>query len=164
MPSYEIERKFLVDSLPEELPQQKSKRLRQGYLASGEDEVRIRHDQESYTLTCKRGHGLKREEREIEITQKQFDALWPLTETCRVEKTRYLIPAGKLTIELDVYHGRHRPLIVAEVEFDSVEESQKFSPPLYFGVEVTKDQSYKNRQLAQNGLPISNSSPASASR
>jgi adenylate cyclase len=46
--------------------------------------------------------------------------LWRLTVGRRLEKTRYRIPLGRLTIELDVFHGKLRGLIVAEVEFASM--------------------------------------------
>jgi CYTH domain-containing protein len=43
--------------------------------------------------------------------------------------------------------------MLVEVEFASVEDSARFSPPEWFGPEVTEDERYKNRQLAVHGLP-----------
>ncbi|MBK1877338.1 CYTH domain-containing protein [Pelagicoccus mobilis] len=151
--TYEIERKFLVTKLPEELGATSSKHLRQGYITTGETEVRLRHNGAQATLTCKKGNGLKRQEQEIKITDEQFESLWPLTEKSRIEKTRYNIPFQDLTIELDVYHGVHEPLLVAEVEFEDEPQSQAFAPPDYFGPEVTNDFRYKNQSLATKGLP-----------
>ena len=51
-------------------------------------------------------------------------------------------------LELDVYEGSLAGLVVAEVEFETTEESQRFSPPDWFGKEVTEDKYYKNSHLA----------------
>lgn len=152
-PSYEIERKFLVPQRPEDLLQESAKTLQQGYIATGSEEVRLRFDGKKATLTCKQGGGLKRLEAEIEISLEQFETLWPLTESSRIEKTRYPIPYESLTIEFDLYHGAHEPLMVAEVEFTSEQQSQEFTPPPYFGEEVTHDSRYKNQALALHGIP-----------
>ncbi|CAA6678488.1 Unannotated [Lentimonas sp. CC4] len=148
----EIERKFLIPRPPalEGVP---STQLRQGYIATGSTEVRLRDADGSYTLTCKRGDGLVRREEEIEIDAAQFNALWTLTEGQRIDKTRYRIPQGELLIELDVYHDSLSPLIVAEVEFKSEAASASFSLPDYFGDEVTEDKRYKNKTLALEGIP-----------
>lgn len=150
--SLEIERKFLVRFLPplDALPQFP---LRQGYIATGDTEVRLRSDGARYLLTCKRGGGLTRIEQEIEISVEQFDALWPLTEGQRIEKTRYHLKYGAHLIELDVYQGALAPLVSAEVEFESEAASACFSAPDYFGEEVTEDKRYKNKNLAMEGLP-----------
>lgn len=151
--TYEIERKFLVKNRPAELAAAEAKSLRQGYITTGDTEVRLRHDGANATLTCKQGGGLKRREEEIALSPEQFQTLWPLTDTQRIEKTRYLLPHQNHLIELDVYHGQHAPLIVAEVEFESEQASRSFTPPSYFGPEVTNDSRYKNKNLATQGPP-----------
>ena len=42
---------------------------------------------------------------------------------------------------------------VAEVEFESEEESSSFEPPSWFSKEITHDERYKNKNLALNGMP-----------
>ena len=54
-------------------------------------------------------------------------------------------------VELDVYRGLLEGLVVAEVEFESAEENRRFSPPTWFGDEVTNDKHYKNSSLALHG-------------
>jgi adenylate cyclase len=150
----EIERKFLVDRLPGGLDEHPSAEIEQGYLAiTDEVEVRVRRYGEQAFLTVKSGGGEVRVEEEIEIDPRRFAALWPLTDNRRIEKRRYRIPAGPLTIELDVYHGRLSGLQVAEVEFDSPEDAAEFTPPEWIGREVTGDPRYKNQRLATAGLP-----------
>lgn len=106
-----------------------------------------------YSLTVKSGGEKTRTETEIEITSKQFNALWPATRGKQLKKIRYQIPYGNLTIELDVYLGRFDGLVVAEVEFDSEKGSNDFILPDWFGKEVTEDPHYKNKNIALRGLP-----------
>ncbi len=156
MSAIELERKFLVDVLPEGVERNPSEPINQGYLVVGEDasEVRVRRRGERTFLTVKQGTGRARREEEIEIPRSDFDRLWPLSEGRRIEKTRYRIPApGDLVIELDVYDGSLAGLKVAEVEFDSGAAAERFAPPPWFGREVTEDDAYKNRRLAVDGRP-----------
>jgi adenylate cyclase len=63
----------------------------------------------------------------MEIDAERFMRLWPLTEGRRLEMS-YLIPgSGDLTIELDVYSGGLRGLMVAEVEFGSEDAATRSS-------------------------------------
>ena len=146
----EIERKFLIRELPEQLAEFPHAEISQGYLVSLDDglQVRMRKSDESYSLTYKRGVGNVREEREVELTPAQFDALWPATEGKRLEKTRYDIPLGNRVVEIDVYGGRHNGLVVAEVEFDDEESAKNFQPPDWLGDDVTGDPRYSNQLLA----------------
>jgi len=151
----EIERKFLVKSLPENLEQYQHKDITQGYLAITEDgtEVRLRQKGKKYFQTVKSGAGKTRFESEVEITEDQFKALWEATKGKRVEKTRYEIPHESGTIELDVYHGDLDGLLLAEMEFPGEKESNKFTPPEWLSEEVTDDKRYKNQNLALHKIP-----------
>lgn len=146
----EIERKFLVRKFPADLTSFRSSQISQGYLVSLDDglQVRLRKSGERYWLTFKRGTGSVREEREVELTAAQFDALWPATEGKRLVKTRYEIPFGDRVVEIDVYHERHEGLVVAEVEFDDKTTAKNFQPPDWLGDDVTGDPRYSNQLLA----------------
>ena len=104
-------------------------------------------------MTVKQGTGLKRLETETRLTQSQFEELWPLTHGMRVEKRRYNIPFLNHTLALDVFYGNLAPLILVEVEFDTEEDSRAFLPPDFAERDVTHDQTFKNAQLALNGIP-----------
>ena len=153
--SSEIERKFLVLKLPQEIHKHTSHKISQGYLAITEDgtEIRLRKKGDIHFQTVKSGQGLKRHETEIELTNSQFDAFWPLTVGKRVKKRRYNIPYGDWTIELDIFGGSLEGLVTAEVEFQSQEDAEAFTPPEWMGREVTQDDRYKNKNLALHGLP-----------
>ena len=152
----EVERKFLLSARPPDLSEHASKRIEQGYLAVGEEgvEVRVRRIEHETLLTIKSAPGLVRVEEELPIEEHRFDSLWPLTESRRVVKTRYLVPlAGGLTAEVDEYDEALAGLLTAEVEFASVEASERFTAPEWMGREVTGDDRYAARTLATRGAP-----------
>jgi CYTH domain-containing protein len=146
----EIERKFLVCELPQDLGAFPSTEISQGYLVSTDDglQVRLRKKSAQYSLTYKRGLGNVREEREVALTSEQFSTLWPATEGKRLTKTRYEIPFGDRVVEIDIYSGKHDGLVVAEVEFDDEESAINFQPPDWLGEDVTGDPRYSNQLLA----------------
>ncbi len=152
--SIEIERKFLVPMLPN-MKGIFGKDILQGYLSTSNSnmEKRVRKKGNKFYFTEKFGKGLKRKEQEREISEFEFNAQYALTQGRRVEKTRYEIPFKEKIIELDVYSGNLEGLIVAEIEFDSINESKDFLIPEWFGREVTSDERYKNKNLALYGLP-----------
>jgi CYTH domain-containing protein/CHAD domain-containing protein len=149
----EIERKFLVT----EMPRAESARaaIEQGYLALDEStEVRLRRAGDGLFLTAKGGHGEVREEVEVSIDPGSFEALWPLTGGRRVRKVRHYMPLARdLRAEVDVYEDGLDGLRTVEVEFDSEDASRAFTPPPWFGRELTGDQRYANQTLATEGLP-----------
>jgi adenylate cyclase len=151
----EIERKFLLDGPPDWLHGHSSVLMEQGYLAIADaDEVRLRRAGGRRLLTAKRGAGEVREEVEVDLDEAQFEALWPLTEQRRLEKTRYLVPLAEGgDAEVDVYAGELKGLVVAEVEFDSEAQSSNFRPPPWLGREITGEPRYANQSLALHGPP-----------
>ena len=156
MPGSEVERKWVVDDAPEEALSAPSERIEQGYLTIGSDggETRVRRRGERCYLTVKSGSGMTRAEHEVELSEEQFETLWPATEGARLVKRRHIIRAEDgHTIEFDVYEGELSGLMVAEVEFDDPWGATAFEVPYWFGREVTDDPAYKNQRLALAGLP-----------
>jgi adenylate cyclase len=153
--STEIERKFLLPEAPAWLSEAESARIEQGYLAIEEEvEIRLRRTGEECLLTAKQGHGEVRKEIEIVLDREQFEALWPLTESRRLTKTRHLIPIDDgLTAEVDVFEGEQKSLVIGEIEFDSEEQSRDFESPAWIGREVTGDKRYAGQSLALYGRP-----------
>ena len=143
----EIERKFLIDKIPLKLTEYNCDKIKQGYF-SILPEKRVRKRGDVYILTEKGEGDMIREERERIIDKEMGEELFALSKTYIIEKTRYYIPFGEYTIELDIYGGRHEGLVVAEVEFESEEKALAFDPPDWFGEDITKDKSYKNMMLA----------------
>ena len=154
MKGVEIERKFLLKSIPKAARGAPRTRIRQGYLAHDDfREVRVRHQGDQHFLTMKEGRGLMRREGEIPISGEQFDALWPHTQGRRVEKIRTVVELNGYILEIDIYEGELAPLLIGEVEFSSAKESSDFEKPKYFGPEVTDDGANRNVSHAMHGLP-----------
>jgi CYTH domain-containing protein/CHAD domain-containing protein len=149
----EIERKFLVEEMPRAESGQTV--IEQGYLAFDErGEVRLRRQGGELLLTAKTGHGEVREEVEVPIEPRAFEALWPLTAGRRVRKVRHYVPLQEeLRAEVDVYAGALDGLLTAEIEFDSTAQADRFRPPPWLGAELTGDERYANQSLATRGLP-----------
>lgn len=152
----EIERKFLIKELPDKLPAYPSKNYTQGYLST-EPVVRVRCEGDSYVLTYKGSGLLCREEYNLPLNKEAFDKLIAKCDGIIIEKTRYRIPLNSssdssdsaLTAELDVFAGIYKGLVVAEVEFDSEPSAKSFTPPDWFGCEVTFDSRYQNSNLSK---------------
>jgi CYTH domain-containing protein len=131
----EIERKFVVERLPGDIARGTSQHIRQGYLTLEPAEVRLRSlDDATYELAVKSLGGLRRAEVNLPLTADQFEELWPLVQ--------------RGTAEVDVYHGKLAGLVVVEVEFPSETDAQAFTPPAWFGAEVTEDPRFRNVSLA----------------
>lgn len=145
----EIERKYLLRSLPEHLESYPYKQIEQGYLNT-EPVVRIRRSDDIYTLTYK-GKGLMvREEYNLPLNTESFAHLKEKIDGRLIKKRRYLIPFDdRHTIELDIFEGDLAPLQLAEVEFATEEEANSFVPPAWFGEDVTFSTKYHNSRLSK---------------
>jgi adenylate cyclase len=155
----EIERKFLPDRVPTDRLPAAGTVMRQGYIAEERGvAVRIRITQSSATLTIKGGGGLARTEVETTVPHDEAEALWALTEGRRIEKTRYEVPLDDggqhgLIAEIDVYAGPLDGLCTIEVEFASHDDADSFTPPEWFGRDVTGEERWSNAALARAGRP-----------
>ena len=146
----EIERKFLIRELPKNLSDYPFHTLEQGYLNT-DPVVRVRREDETYYLTYKGKGFLAREEYNLPLNADAYDHLVQKADGNIIRKKRYLIPieGTQLTIELDVFDAPFAPLILAEVEFESIEQAQAFVPPAWFGEDVTENREYSNSYLSR---------------
>ena len=145
----EIERKFLVNALPSDLALYAHRTIEQGYLCT-EPVVRARRDGDTYILTYKSKGFLSREEHNLPLTEEAYKHLIQKADGRIITKERYNIPYGdKLVIELDIFAGDLAPLMLAEVEFESEEEALAFTPPSWFGEDVTYSSKYQNSVMSR---------------
>ena len=150
----EIERKFLIEkeNLPENLASYPCHRIEQGYLCTS-PVVRIRRQDDDYFLTYKSKGLMSREEYNLPLTAESYEHLKAKADGNIISKKRYLIPLPDgLTIELDVFAAPFEGLWIAEVEFLSEEQANAFTPPEWFGEEVTWSSEYHNSTLSQKKL------------
>lgn len=145
----EIERKYLIHTLPDHLEDYPHRTLEQAYLCT-EPVVRVRRDDNDYILTYKSKGLMVREEYNLPLTEEAYRHLLVKADGRIITKERYCIPYGDhLTVELDVFDGDLAPLLLAEVEFASEEEANAFTPPAWFGKDVTFSSKYHNSTLSQ---------------
>lgn len=144
----ETERKFLVvgDFRPEVT---KATRITQGYLSSvPERTVRVRIKGDKGFITVKgigSDSGASRFEWEKEIPAEDARELLAICEPGVIDKTRYIIPAGRRFFEVDEFYGDNEGLILAEIELG--DENEEFVRPEWLGEEVTGDVRYYNSML-----------------
>ena len=144
----EIERKFLVSG-DFRSAATKATHITQGYLCSvPERTVRVRIKGDKGYMTVKgigSDSGASRFEWEKEIPVEDVRELLKICEPGVIDKTRYLVPAGRHTFEVDEFYGDNEGLVVAEVELSS--EDEEFVRPEWLGEEVTGDARYYNSML-----------------
>lgn len=145
----EIERKFLIKKLPDNLTSYKARKIEQAYLCT-DPVVRVRRDNDDYYLTYKSKGMIVREEYNLPLTKEAYGHLLAKADGNIITKTRYEIPEkDNLTIELDVFEGKFDGLLLAEVEFVSEEEALGYIPPEWFGEDVSNSTKYHNSTLSR---------------
>ena len=145
----EIERKFLIDSFPADIPLKSACQVYQAYL-SFDPEVRIRRAVQdgrdiACSLTVKSGDGLVRREVRLELSRAQFDALSELIEQPFITKDYrvYQLPGG-LELECSlVDKGTRSEFMYAEIEFPSAQSAGQFTPLSFFKQEITENPAYR---------------------
>lgn len=163
----EIERKFTIKTLPENLQEYPYLHIEQAYL-NVNPVVRVRKENEYYYMTYKGSGMMAREEINMLLNEQSYYHLRAKADGNIISKKRYLIPLQNpgfkegfptppedysLTIELDVFDPPFAPLIMAEVEFGSKEAAEAFVPPDWFDEEVTYRPEYHNSYMALNPAP-----------
>lgn len=158
----EIEKKFLVNTMPEDLESYPCHRIEQGYLCV-DPVVRIRQSDDRYILTYKSRMGAGEEsggdvrvnqEIEAALSRSGYLHLRQKVDGHLITKSRYLISLedGHMA-ELDVFHGHLEGLVFVEVEFCDEQDAARFVPPAWFGDNVSADHRYSNSFLSTcNGL------------
>ena len=146
----EIERKFLVKTNEFKNLATSSVSIKQAYLSKDPHRtVRIRIKDKQAFLTIKgisSTSGMSRFEWEKELTLEEGEMLFQLALPTVIVKTRYIVPQGALSFEVDVFEGDHQGLILAEIELPS--ESTSIVLPPWIGKEVTGNQRYYNSYLS----------------
>ncbi len=147
----EIERKFLLCDEGWRDAADSGTRFRQGYLIGAERaSVRVRIEGEKANINIKSATlGIQRQEFEYPIPLDEAEELLDtLCEQPQISKTRYLVPYGEHTWEIDVFDGDNAGLVVAEVELAA--EDEAFARPPWIGEEVSGDTRYYNVCLVKH--------------
>ncbi len=165
----EIEKKYTVKNLPDDLGKYEYHLIEQGYL-NVHPAIRVRQEDDHYYMTYKGAAGVvAKEEYNMELDEASYKHMLKKADGNIITKKRYLVPInedaftkeylethaddarafedGKIKIELDVFEGFFEGLIIAEVEFPYLEASDNYHPASWFEKEVTGQKEYSNAQL-----------------
>jgi CYTH domain-containing protein len=151
----EIERKYLLERVPEEVLDAPSVVIEQGYLPGDRVVERIRHvlspgKEDKWFRTVKAGNGIERLELEEEADAELCRSMWRLTKGHRLRKRRYSVrTADDRVWAVDEFLDRL--LVLAEIELPTKETNVEMPPWLNAVTdrEVTDDQDYANMRLAR---------------
>ena len=145
---FELEKKFLLDRLPEGLKDPVM--IQQGYLFTDPFELRLRKKGAQCFLTFKSEGNEERVEWEKRIPEGIFDELLTKKVGQVIKKNRYQWKKDGYLYEFDKYLGELEGLLIVEIEFQSRDEFDSFQPPEWLGkvIDVTFDSRYKNKNLA----------------
>ena len=161
----EIERKFTLKKLPDDLESYPCHIIEQAYLCTS-PVVRVRKEDDTYYMTYK-GKGLMaREEYNLPLNESAYQHLLSKADGNIISKKRYVIPLEsprfksdylplimpQLVIELDVVAAPFAPLIMAEVEFPDVDMANAFIAPDWFDQDVTNDPAYHNSNMSRANI------------
>lgn len=163
----EIERKFTIKQLPDNLDAYTCRFIEQGYLST-DPVVRVRQDSDDYYLTYKSKGLMSREEYNLPLTKESYDHMIKKADGIIISKKRYEIPLSapkfdgghvpptnwEAVIELDVFEGEIAPLIMAEIEFPDEETANAYIPEEWFLEDVTNDRRYHNSNMSKNGFKM----------
>jgi adenylate cyclase len=144
----ETERKFLVKGEFKHLAIKAINIVQLYLLKDPERTIRIRIADDKAFLTIKSSKGrnsISRSEWEFPITISEAEEMMKICIPGKIIKTRYLIPSGNHTFEVDVFRDRNEGLVIAEIELTA--EDEQFDKPEWLGEEVTGIPKYFNSNL-----------------
>ena len=150
----EIERKYLLTSLPPLAAAVPPTLIEQGWLPGTALRERVRRSTHpDGTVVCWRNVKLGPAEARVEIdegtSRELFDAMWPLTAEARVRKHRHVVRDAAYAWEIDVFLDRD--LVLAEVELSGLDDRPALPDWLapYVVRDVTGEATYFNAVLAR---------------
>ncbi len=144
----EFERLFLAKRLPEGLEKCKNKEVVDIYLPhdSHHPVLRIRKNGDKYEMTKKEvvSTGVFSEQT-IVLSPEEFNSLAKIQGKF-LHKIRYFYPHENRTLEIGVFQGALKGLVLIDVEFASEEDMKNFIMPGFFLAEV------KNKEFLAGGM------------
>ena len=148
----EIERKWLLTKVPEDLCLLSAGRVEQLYF-SGDTDIRIRKVEADGSTLCSidvKGPGdLERKEIKKNITIDEYNQMKEIIGKKPIEKQYYRYDVGlKNVLEVSVVDpGTKDSFIYAEIEFDSQKEAEAYTLPIPGTLDITYTPEYKMKNV-----------------
>lgn len=140
MEQIERERVFLLNSLPPDINKCGKKNIEVGDFSAPNviTALRIRRKGNDYELIRKQGRLIhRRTEQVLKLTKKEFEMIYPAA-AYKHQKVCFYYRLGKNLCEIDVYSDKLLGYARVEVEFKTEQALRAFTPPSWFGPEITK--------------------------
>lgn len=159
----EIEKKYKVKRLPQNLDEFEHKIIEQSYLNKGGAPIRLRKFIKGEQIQCILSKKARVEEgsfecieHNIELPENIYQELLNAKEGRTIIKTRYKIPLQNgLNVDLDLFHGFFEGVCVAEIEYKSVEQANNYRVPEWLGEELTNSEKLANGYMATQASSVS---------
>ena len=144
----EIERKFLIKYIPDNLRKLSEHKIIQSYLITEDDfEIRLRNIDDKYFITMKIAQSnIERIEKEIEISEELYSKLDKRVNK-HLYKTRTKYKYNEYILEVDEYENG---LKLLEIEFENVQHAKDFIVPEWIEKEVTYYKEFYNKNIVKN--------------
>ena len=149
----ELEQRFLLSELPQELSQ--PRRIRDLYIEGARLRLRIVEDLDGFVLQRKLGHKRRIEEGDPSIVK--HTSLYLSEPEYRIlsavggrplVKVRWKVETNGVRAAVDVFEGELEGLVMLEVEFRVDDELTAFRPSEWAGVEVTNREEFSGGALS----------------
>ncbi len=163
----EIERKYALNQIPENLRIEKAEIIEQGFIYRDFSTIiRVRKitpvypqkEEPYYIYTVKTKGDInytgdytlgQKYEIENEISREEYEKVIPHRISQKIIKTRIVVPIeNQLKVEIDLYDDYLTGLLTAEVEFPDQEAAKHFHQPEWLGEELGYKE-LSNRKLAE---------------
>jgi len=153
----ELEKTYLVKSLPVGIQKARSVLIRDIYIPEsvGHAHLRLRQKDDSYVITKKYPvageDSSKQYEHTIELEKAEFDAMAKCSNK-DFTKRRYFMELAGHPAEVDVYQDKLLGLAVIDFEFNYEDEKNAFITPDFVLADVTQDEAVAGGFLAGKSI------------
>jgi len=157
MQGVEIEKKYRVIKLPEDIEKYKKIEIEQSYLNHGsKPTLRLRkYNENEYILSYKARKKEYRDdlsvcdEVELPLSKESYEHLRNKIDGRTIYKTRYVIPLDDgLKVEIDKFKEFFDGVCFAEIEFKSEEQANSYKIPDWLGEDISNQKRVKNGYMA----------------
>ena len=157
----EIEKKYKIKRLPDNLEEFKHFIIEQSYLNKGGSPIRLRKFITGKKVKCifskktkKEKDSIERIEYNIELPEELYDEFLKAKEGRTIIKTRYKIPLENgAKMDLDIFHDFFEGVCIAEIEYTSLEQANNFVIPDWLE-EIENSEKLSNSYMATKACSI----------
>ena len=157
----EIEKKYKIKKLPNNLNDYECHIIEQSYLNNGGAPIRLRKFIAENDIKCifskkisKEQNSFEKIEYNIELPKELYEKFIKAKEGRTIRKTRYKIPLENgAKMDLDIFHDFFEGVCIAEIEYISIEQANTFKIPDWIE-EIKNEEKLSNLYMATKATSI----------